>query len=127
MVEGRQVADVWHADEKDDGDGGGVLGQAHADVPVEQRLPRHGRRQGNGEEAGARGTDDGVEEGGERNDCFGTLELPNGLVEVDYAVEEGEDVGAEVGDVLHGVVVGIEDGQEEVHPARVDQGPGHER
>ena len=54
------------------------------------------------------------------------LEFLDGFVEVDYAVEEGEYVGGEVGYVLHGPVVGVEDGEEVVHPGGVDEGPGHQ-
>lgn len=46
-------------------------------------------------------------------------------MEVDDAVEEGEDVGAEVCHVLHCPVVRVEDGEREEHPARVDEGPCH--
>lgn len=54
------------------------------------------------------------------------FELEAGFLEVDDGVEEGEDVGAEVGDVLHGVVMGVEDGEEVVHPGGVDEGPSHD-
>ena len=48
-------------------------------------------------------------------------------MEIDDAVEQRKDVGTEVRHVLHGVVVGVEDGEEVVHPGRVDEGPGHDR
>jgi len=48
------------------------------------------------------------------------LEFLHCFVEVDDAVEEGEYVGGEVGYVLHGPVVSVEDGEEVVHPGGVD-------
>ena len=53
------------------------------------------------------------------------LQLLHGFVEVDDAVEEGEDVGAEGGHVLHRPVVCIEHGEQVVHPGGVEEGPGH--
>ena len=126
VLEGPKLADVRDADPEDDGDGGGVLGQAQAHVAMEERLPSVSGGQENGEEAGADGTDDGVEKGCEVGPSVGTLELAGGLVEVDDTVKEGEDVAAEVRHVLHGPVVGVEDGQRVVHPAGVDERPCHD-
>jgi hypothetical protein len=56
-----------------------------------------------------------------------TLELLDGLVEVNDAVEQGEDFGGEGCHVAHGEVVKVEDGEEVVHPCCVDESPGHKR
>lgn len=48
-------------------------------------------------------------------------------MKIDDTVQKREDVGAEMGDILHRPVVGIEDGEEVVHPASMDERPGHHR
>lgn len=126
MLQRPQLPDIRDTNPEDDGDGGGVLGQAKANVAVQQGLPPIGGGEEDGDEAGTRGAEDGVEEGGEVSLGVGALELHGGLAEVDDAVEEGEDVAAEVGDVLHGPVMGVEDGEGVVHPAGMDEGPGHD-
>lgn len=78
-----------------------------------------------GDEHGADGTDDGVEECREGERVVRALEFLDGLVEVDDGVEEGEDLGVEGGDVAHRPVVGVEGGEDVVHPGGVDEGPGH--
>lgn len=126
-IQTRELADMWQADEDDNADRGRVLGQAHTDVPVEQRFPALGGGEEDGEQHGACCADDGVEEGSEGEGGVGALELLDRFVEVDDAVEEGEDLGGEGGDVAHRVVVSVDDGEGVVHPAGVDEGPGHER
>lgn len=41
---------------------------------------------------------------------MGTLELLDGLVKIDDAIQQGENFGRERGNVSHSVVVSIEDG-----------------
>ena len=60
MLEVGELAHVRDADEEDDGDGGGVLGQTHADDAPEERFPGEGGREEDGEETGAKGADDAV-------------------------------------------------------------------
>lgn len=93
---------------------------------MEQRFPAFRRGEEDGDEEGADGADDGVEEGGEGEGGVGAFELLDSFVEVDDAVEKREDFGGEGGYVAHGVVVGVYEGEDVVHPAGVDEGPGHE-
>ena len=88
--------------------------------------PLFGGGEEDGDDHGANGADDGVEEGGEGEGRVGALELLNGFVKVDDAVEEGEYFRGECGYVAHCPVVGVEDGEDVVHPAGVDERPGHE-
>lgn len=55
-----------------------------------------------------------------------SLELLDRFVEVDDAVQEGKYLGGEGGYIAHCPVVGVEEGEKDVHPARVDEGPGYE-
>ena len=55
-----------------------------------------------------------------------SLKLLDRFVEVYDAVEQGEDFSGEGGYVAHGPVLGVEEGKDEMHPASVDEGPGHE-
>lgn len=93
---------------------------------MEKRFPLLGRREEDRYEHGTNGADDGVEEGSEREVVVGALQFLDGLVEVYDAVQEREDFGGEGGHVAHGPVVGVDDGEKEVHPAGVDEGPCHE-
>lgn len=60
FVEGREFANVRDADEEDDGDGGGVLGQAKADVAVEEGTPGLCGAEEEGKEESSNSTDDGI-------------------------------------------------------------------
>lgn len=75
LVEGFEFADVRYADEDYDGDCGGVFGEAHAYVFVEDGAPVVGCGEGYGDEEGADAAEDGVKEGGEGGVCVGSLEL----------------------------------------------------
>lgn len=110
-----------HADEDDDGDSGGIFCEAHAGVAMKKWGPALGGGEEDGEEHGADGADNGIEEGGKGEGGVGALKLLDGFVKVDDAVEEGEDLGGEGGHVSHGPVVGVEDGEEVVHPAGVNE------
>lgn len=125
-VKRRQFADMWHTDENDDADSGGVFGETHADVAMEKRFPFLGRGEEDSYEHGTDGTDDGVEEGREREVVVGALQFLDSFVKVNDAVEEREDFGGEGGYVAHGPVVGVDEGEEQVHPAGMDEGPCHE-
>ena len=48
-------------------------------------------------------------------------------MKVDDTVEQREDLGRESSHISHGPMMGICDGEEVVHPASVDETPGHER
>lgn len=126
VVEARQLADVGNAGPQDDGDGGSVLDQPEADVAVQERAPRCGRREQHGDETRAGGAHDGVEKGRQRRPGMCALQLESRLVEVDDAVEQREHTSAEVRHVLHRPVVGVEDGQQGEHPPGVDEGPSHD-
>ena len=126
LVKTSKLAHMRHADEDDDGDGGGILGQTHSDIAMEEWGPALRGGEEDGDEHGADCTDDGVEEGSKGEGRMSALELLNGFVKVDDAVEERENLGRECGHVSHGPVVGVEDGEDVVHPAGVDQRPGHE-
>lgn len=58
---------------------------------------------------------------------MGSLELLDGFVEVNDAVQKREDLSAECGNIAHGPVMSVEHGEQCVHPSRVDQSPCHER
>ena len=56
LVEGGELADVRQPDEDDDGDGGRVLGEAHAEVAVEEGRPFGRRGEEDGESQGRKST-----------------------------------------------------------------------
>ena len=55
-----------------------------------------------------------------------SLELLHGFVKVYDAIKKGEDFGGESCHVAHCPIVGVDDGEDIMHPAGVDKGPGHE-
>ena len=57
---------------------------------------------------------------------MGSLEFLYSFVEVDDGVEQRERFGCESGHVTHGPIMGIEDGENIVHPTGVYEGPSHE-
>ena len=127
MVEGTQArVRVRDCDKDDDGNRNGVFCQPETDIAVKQRAPGFCSREEDGEKTGPRGADDGIQKGSIRHGGARALQFERGLVKVNDAVEERKDVGGKVCHVAHGVVVGVEDGEEVVHPGGVDQGPGHE-
>ena len=77
---------------------------------MEKRFPFFGCREEDCDEHCPDGADDAVEEGCEGETMVSALELLDGFVEVDDAVEEGEDFGGECGYVAHRPVVGVEEG-----------------
>ena len=83
--------------------------------------PTVGGGEEDGNEHGADGADNGVEKGGKGEGGVSALKLLNGFVEVNDAIEEREDLCRECGHVSHGPVVGVEDGEEIVHPAGVNE------
>lgn len=125
-VERCQFADVWHTHENNDADGGSIFGETHTNVAMEQRFPFLGRGEEDGYQHGTDSTNDGVEECRERKVVVGAFQFLDGLMEVDDAVEERKDFGGEGGHVAHGPVVGVDEGEKEVHPAGVDERPCHE-
>ena len=56
-----------------------------------------------------------------------SLKFLNSFVKINNAVQEREDIGAEGCDVLHGPIVGVEYGEEIVHPTGMDKRPRHYR
>ena len=56
----------------------------------------------------------------------GHMPLLNGFVEVNNAVQKGEYLRAERCHVPHRPVMGVDDGQQAVHPARVYERRRHE-
>ena len=88
---------------------------------MEKRFPFFGCGEEDCDKDCPDGADDAVEEGREGETVVGALELLDRLVEVDDAVEEGEDFGGEGGYVAHCPVVGVEEGEEDAHPAGEDE------
>ena len=84
-----------HTDEDDDADSSGVLRQPHADLAVKQRFPALSRGEEDCYKHGADCADNAVEEGCEGEASVSALELLNGFVKVDYAIQEREDFGRE--------------------------------
>ncbi len=118
---------MWQTDEDDDADGGSVFGKTHAHVAMKKWLPFLGRGEEDGYQHGTDGANNGVEEGCKGEVVMGALQFLDGFMEVDDDVEEREDFGRKVGYVAHGPIMGVGEGKKEVHPAGVDEGPGHER
>lgn len=54
---------------------------------------------------------DRVEERSERDSIMASLQLLDSFVEVNDAVQQREDVGAEGGNILHCLIVGVEYGE----------------
>lgn len=70
--------------------------------------------------------DDGVQESCLIHTCMDALQFLNGLVEVNDAIQQAEDLAAKLRHIQHCPVVCIEQCQKDVHPARMDEGPCHE-
>jgi hypothetical protein len=68
----------------------------------------------------------GAQEGSKGQDVMGTLQLLDCFVKVDYAIQKGEDFRTERCHMSHCPVMSIDDGQQAVLPASVDQCPSHE-
>jgi hypothetical protein len=93
---------------------------------VENWLPTFCGGEEDCQKGGAGGADDGVEKSGKGELGLGALKLLDCFVEVDNGIKKGEDFAAKGRDVAHCPVVGVEESEDEVHPAGVDEGPGHE-
>lgn len=93
---------------------------------MEERLPGVCGGKEDGNEEGTYAANHRVEEGGKGGFIVRALELLDRFVEIDDAVEEGKDLGAEGCHIAHGPIVCVEDGEKEVHPAGVDARPCHE-
>lgn len=123
LVKRGKLSNVWNGDEADDTDGSSVFRQAEADVAVERWLPAFGGGKKDGEVGRPNSTDDGVEKGGKREFGVSAVKLLNGFMKVNNAVEEGEDLGREGGDIADRPIVGIDHGQNIVHPSSMDKRP----
>lgn len=94
-------------DEEDDGYCGCVLFESHSDVLVKEWIPMTGSGEEDGEHHCAHGSNNGVEKGCKGEPCMSSLKLLNSFVEVNNAVQKGEDFSGESGHVAHRPVVSI--------------------